>query len=172
MVVELHPSLAAEAGVMAPIVAFVACFKDRREDEMMDIAIPLHIRFQRRVARHLGGFKLPNEDRRDLSDRAKFWAGLSDFYSDVLKFAVVRTLSPTIGLLSGDDDQIRQIIKWAETKRQANNDVEEYTEKYLTHRGSSSVLEEMKKAFDNESSNFACDIYALLCNEDSMATVL
>ena len=67
-------------------------------------------------------------------------------------------------LLSGDDDQIRDIIKWAETKRQANNDVEEYTEKYLTHRGSSSVLEEMKKAFDNEYSysNFACEIYALL----------
>ena len=77
-------------------------------------------------------------------------------------------------LLSGDDDQIRDIIKWAETKRQANNDVEEYTEKYLTHRGSSSVLEEMKKAFDNEYSysNFACEIYALLCKEDSMATVL
>ena len=45
MVVELHPSLHAEAGVMAPIVAFVACFKDPREDEMMDIAIPLRIRF-------------------------------------------------------------------------------------------------------------------------------
>ena len=173
MVVELHPSLHAEDGETAPIVAFAACFKTPGEDERMDINIPLRIRFQRRVARHLG-FKLPNEERRGLSDRAKFWAGLSDFYSDVLKFAAVRTLSPDIGLLSGDDDEIRKIIKWAETKRQANKDVETYREKYLTKRGSSSVLEEIKKAFDNAYtySDFTCEIYALLCKEDSMATVL
>ena len=86
----------------------------------------------------------------------------------------MRTLSPDIGLLSGDDDEIRKIIKWAETKRQANKDVETYREKYLTKRGSSSVLEEIKKAFDNRYtySDFTCEIYALLCKEDSMATVL
>jgi uncharacterized membrane protein YgcG len=172
---SLHPTLAAEAGVMAPIVAFAACFQSPGEDNTMDIVIPLRIRLQRRVARNLGkGLKLPNEDPAGLSDRARFWAGLSEFYADVLRFAAVRTLSPSVGKLSGDDDQILAVLQWAETKRQADADLETYREKYLTQRGSSSVLEEIKKAFDNDFtySSFACDIYKLLCNEESMATVL
>jgi hypothetical protein len=108
------------------------------------------------------------------TDANIYRAGLSEFYSDVLRFAAVRTLSPSVGKLSGDDDQIQTVLQWAETKRQADKDLETYREKYLTKRGSSTVLEEIKKVFDNDFtySGFACEIYTLFCNEDSMATVL
>ena len=66
------------------------------------------------------------------------------------------------------------MIRWAERKRQANADLETYREKYLALRGSSSVLEELKKAFADEFAytNFACEIYVMLCNEPAMSTVL
>jgi hypothetical protein len=66
------------------------------------------------------------------------------------------------------------VIRWAERKRQANADLEVYREKYLALRGSSSVLEDLKKAFANDFAypNFACEIYVMLCNEDAMSLVL
>jgi hypothetical protein len=56
---------------------------------------------------------------------------LSDFHSDVLRFAAVRTLNPAVGLLTGDGDHIRAVLRWAQLKRQVNEDVELYKEKYM-----------------------------------------
>ena len=171
---SLHPVLQpAPCGLQNAIVSLAAAFGEPGQDETMSIVIPLRIRYQRRVARQIN-MKLPSEDPEGLSDRAKFWEDLSDFYKDVLRFAAVRTLKPAIGPLHGDDEQIGRVIRWAERKRQANADLETYREKYLALRGSSSVLEELKKAFADEFAytNFACEIYVMLCNEPAMSTVL
>ena len=120
------------------------------------------------MARHLGGgLKLPSEEPRKLTERA-------NFYAEVLSFAAVRTLSPAVGKLSGDDDQLREVLRWTETKRQEDKDIEHYRERYLIQSGSSSVLEELKKVFPNEhdDTSCTCEMYTLLDQEDEMANSL
>jgi hypothetical protein len=69
----LHPVLQPASGGLQSVVVFLAAaFGDPGQDETMSIVIPLRIRYQRRVARHIS-MKLPSEDPAGLSDRAKFW---------------------------------------------------------------------------------------------------